>query len=45
MGLLKEVNIDEGESGKGLDEISQFVLYQTAIESDNKIRNNQCLKI
>jgi len=45
LGLLKNVNIDDGETGKVLDELSVFYFNQTAIESDNKIRNNQCVKI
>jgi hypothetical protein len=45
LGLIKEVDIEEGESGKGLDEITQFIFYQTAIETDSKIRSNQCIKI
>lgn len=45
LGLLKNVNIDDGETGKVLDELSCFYFNQTAIQSDNKIRNNQCVKI
>jgi hypothetical protein len=37
LGLLKNVNIDDGETGKVLDELSTFYFNQTAIESDHKI--------